>query len=107
NNPFLGIGQAGNGGTGGVGGSYGVTIGAGSYLTSGNDSTGFLIRSLGGNGGRGGDISGDWSIVSVGSIGGTGGAGGAISMEFGDEAVLSTLGDQSPGIQLISSGGVG
>jgi uncharacterized protein YhjY with autotransporter beta-barrel domain len=77
----------GTGGGGGAGGSVGVASGAGDLVTtSGDQSAGILLQSIGGGGGDGGAAYGEvksaffGAQISVGGSGGAGGDGGAVDL---------------------------
>ena len=105
------------GGTGGGGGTGGTVIGSalGVTTTSGDQSDGVVIQSIGGGGGSGGfNISGNIDLggtaaVSVGvGLGGSGGGAGAGGLVTGTVADnVFTTGDQSRGIIIQSVGGGG
>jgi len=111
NNPFLGVGGAGNGGDGGTAGDLTVTLtgqgGPVTINTAGNNSEGVHVQSLGGEGLRGGDIFGDDSTSSEGSSGGSGGNAGTVifSSTGPTPPTINTAGTESSGVILISQGG--
>ncbi|QHE92594.1 autotransporter outer membrane beta-barrel domain-containing protein [Pandoraea fibrosis] len=97
------------GGTGGSGGEGGNLHGlnSGVIATTGDQSGGMLVQSVGGGGGYGGDANAVGVIFSVatGGRGGPGGGGGHVSIEqMGD---ISTTGADSSGILVQSIGGGG
>ena len=105
------------GGAGGGGGDGGEVTGtaAGTIYTSGDQSDGLLVQSLGGGGGAGGfnisgSIAGSATFgggLSVG-LGGAGGTGGNALHATGSAlAAVHTLGDQSRGVVVQSNGGGG
>ncbi|WP_186583929.1 autotransporter outer membrane beta-barrel domain-containing protein [Synechococcus sp. MEDNS5] len=107
-----------SGGNGGIGGRTTGSI-TGNVITSGDQSIGVLIQSIGGGGGAGGTVintsdSADATYSSVmsasmGSDGGTGGDGGRINLSPGQSRNLTVLtsGEASPAILLQSIGGGG
>ncbi|MDY6923439.1 MAG: autotransporter outer membrane beta-barrel domain-containing protein [Pseudomonadota bacterium] len=108
----VGIGGAGGGGGAGgdVTGSSGSTI-----LTTGDQSGGLLVQSVGGGGGDGGfnvagSIGGSGTVgaalsVGVGGAGGGGGGGGTVIGHA--EGVVQTAGDQATAVTVQSIGGGG
>jgi hypothetical protein len=118
----------GSGGSGGQGGTVSLSKGTGQSIvqTSGADSTGVMLQSVGGGGGNGGYavgvaasgglVSGSVS-VAVGGSGGTGGQGGTVSvgsfdgngnlLSTGLNGSISTGGDRSSGLIAQSVGGGG
>ncbi len=104
------------GGGGGSGGTASaVTVTNGSQIqTSGAHSQGILAQSIGGGGGSGGFSialgieSGDKAKSLAVSVGGAGGTGlGANLVTVTNTAAITTLGNDSPGIQAQSIGGGG
>ncbi len=109
----LGSSNAGNGGTGGAAGQINIALNGQSQLpitvkTTGSNSAGIYARASGGKGADGGNLTG----TIGGGAGGTGGAGG----NSGDvnvnltATILTTQGDNSPGIVAQSvgaNGGIG
>ncbi|WFB36289.1 autotransporter outer membrane beta-barrel domain-containing protein [Kiritimatiellota bacterium B12222] len=110
-NPTLGVGGSGDGGDGGTAGSLTATlngqVGSVSISTSGDNSDGVSMQSLGGSGLRGGDIDGDSSTSSDGSTGGSGGNAGAVTFSTTGSvpSTITTTGSGSKGVVLISQGG--
>ncbi|KQW78785.1 autotransporter outer membrane beta-barrel domain-containing protein [Brevundimonas sp. Root1279] len=108
------VGVGGSGGLGGIGGQV-TSHFDGTILTTGDDSRGALIQSVGGGGGNGGfSVSGAVSIagtaggavsVGVGGSGGSGGAGGTVIGSVGD--AVETRGDRSTAVTIQSIGGGG
>jgi hypothetical protein len=105
----------GTGGQGGVGGSVNFAN-YGMIATSGDQSQGVLLQSIGGGGGVGGAASSYAagivfaSAVAVGGTGGSGGAGGAIgsnSTPIINAANISTNGNDAIGVLAQSIGGGG
>ncbi|MDR3400662.1 MAG: hypothetical protein P4M06_24215 [Pandoraea sp.] len=96
----------GSGGSGGEGGNL-HALNSGVIATTGDQSGGMLVQSIGGGGGYGGDANATGVIFSVamGGRGGPGGSGGHVSLEqMGD---ISTQGADASGIVLQSIGGGG
>lgn len=119
-NPFAGIGAAGNGGNGGSGGSIVIGFNAISNYTGsvaevdtlGNNSSAIAAYSYGGDGGDGGYIQGSSSTLSVGSTGGAGGDAGSVTVNDLNNSSsgsfsVSTQGESSFGIVAVSLGGSG
>ncbi len=108
--------SVGIGGAGGKGGDGGTATGRvkGPVLTEGEQSSAFVVQSVGGGGGNGGfSVSGSISggigagAISVG-IGGSGGEGGAGGNASGyAEDTIHTTGNQSSGMIVQSIGGGG
>ncbi|VVE47736.1 outer membrane autotransporter barrel domain-containing protein 8 [Pandoraea iniqua] len=96
----------GAGGNGGLGGNIQADSN-GSIFTTGDQSAGALIQSIGGGGGHGGDADTTGIIVGIatGGHGGAGGAGGTATMDLG--GAISTAGAGSAGLILQSIGGGG
>ncbi|WP_255702300.1 autotransporter outer membrane beta-barrel domain-containing protein [Roseomonas cutis] len=99
----------GNGGTGGSGGPIGfVAAAVSSVATSGSNSPGVLLQSIGGGGGNGGDSNG-W--LAVGGDGAAPGNGGDItvfkSTDASGASAITTSGERSTGILAQSIGGGG
>ena len=103
------------GGTGGGGGASGpVTVGhSGSITTTGADSHGIFVQSVGGGGGNGGgSFSGSaFAGVAIGGSGGAGGAGGVVNVNFaqsgGVDPTISTGGARARAVFAQSVGGGG
>ena len=120
----LAVGIGGSGGGGGAAGAVTADI-TGATFTSGRNSGGVLLQSLGGGGGAGAfNISGSLSAagkgagslaIGIGGSGANGGVGGAVMLDLNqrtnDPANLlfaaNTLGDNSAGIIAQSIGGGG
>ncbi|VXA90198.1 autotransporter outer membrane beta-barrel domain-containing protein [Brevundimonas sp. G8] len=113
----VGVGVAvGLGGAGGSGGDGGAAKGAasGAIRTSGNQSSGMIVQSVGGGGGAGafnvsGSIGGAGQggvglSVGLGGAGGLGGSGGEVDAS---SVSITTVGDQSGGFLAQSVGGGG
>ena len=96
----------GAGGNGGLGGNISVSS-DGSIFTTGDQSPGVQVQSIGGGGGHGGDADTTGIIVgiAIGGHGGAGGNGGNAVMDLG--GAISTAGAGSTGILLQSVGGGG
>ena len=111
-NPFLGIGGAGDGGDGGAAKKVTLTLNNNARSitvdTAGDDSVGIRAQSVGGAGNRGGDINGDDSTSSEGSSGGSGGDADEVQVNTGSGSgsQITTSGSQSHGVILLSQGGV-
>ena len=110
----ISVGLGGAGAGGGGGGDVTGTA-AGTIYTSGDQSDGLLVQSLGGGGGSGGfnisgSIAGSATFgggLSVG-LGGAGGTGGNALHATGTAlGAVHTLGDQSRGVVVQSNGGGG
>jgi hypothetical protein len=109
------IGIGGSGGSGGDAGNATGTL-AGDIGTSGDQSTGMLVQSVGGGGGNGGfTVGGSLSIaqgmagnasIGIGGVGGSGGVAGQASGHLADGDVV-TEGDDSAGVVVQSIGGGG
>lgn len=109
-----------NGGAGGSGGQGGNIVFSGasnsSFITSGDQSHGALLQSIGGGGGTSGAAS-SYSAgiafgtsVAVGGVGGGGGSGGSIgtsSSPISNSGQFTTAGNDSHGILMQSIGGGG
>lgn len=99
-------GHGGKGGAAGIGGSIGLNTNNGDWTitTTGEASFGLNLSSVGGLGGSGGTGS-----TSHGGDGHTGGDGGAITLGDDSDGTLSitTQGDSSHGITILSQGGNG
>ncbi|MCC0067785.1 MAG: autotransporter outer membrane beta-barrel domain-containing protein, partial [Rhodovulum sp.] len=110
----VGVGIGGSGGDGGDGASASGAV-TGDVTTTGDDSAGVTVQSLGGGGGNGGlTVSGAISIAGTGSgaaaigVGGFGGGGGTAGDVDGSfDGILSTTGDRSAGVVAQSLGGGG
>ncbi|MDE2516362.1 MAG: autotransporter outer membrane beta-barrel domain-containing protein, partial [Rhodospirillales bacterium] len=97
----------GDGGAGGAGGAVTVNLVDGtSVQTQGNGSSAVLIRSLGGTGGNGGELSIDLGDYQ-GFNGGNGGATGKISVTIASGVTLTTHGDDASGLVVQSASGAG
>ncbi|PZP42709.1 MAG: hypothetical protein DI601_17475 [Azospirillum brasilense] len=99
----------GNGGTGGSGGPIDfVGAAVSSVATSGSNSPGVLLQSIGGGGGNGGDSNG-W--LAIGGDGAAPGNGGSItvfkSTNSSGASAITTSGERSSGILAQSIGGGG
>ena len=93
----------GGGGSSGVAGTIKVTIpSASSIYTTGAESPGVVLQSIGGHAGSGGSSDG---VVEFSATGGSAGAGGTVSLN--NAAPITTTGDQSPAMQIQSIGGGG
>ncbi len=93
-----------NGRSGGPGGAVTVTISEASVISTKDDySDAVLAQSVGGGGGRGSASDG---IVALGGTGSSGGDAGAVSVTL-QNAIISTKGDQSAGVEAQSTGGTG
>ncbi len=109
--------SVGLGGSAGGGGNAGTAYSelTGNVATSGEDSAGVVVQSLGGGGGNGGlSITGAVSVAGAGSgsasvgIGGSGGSGGLASSSEGRvSGDVTTLGNRSGGVLVQSLGGGG
>ena len=101
--------KSGTGGNGGAGGNAGaVTLNSsGDVATSGNNSHGLMTLSQAGDGGNGGNGEIMWGIIgkATGGAGGAGGKGGTAVVTGNGN--LSTSGDNSDGILVVSQGGKG
>ncbi len=114
-NPFLGIGAAGNGGNGGSAGAVAISYGGSAsgqslhITTNGENAFGIRGFSAGGPGGDGGYIDGSDSTLSVGSTGGAGGNAGTVTIASGNGTggLIQTAGTNAHGISAISQGGAG
>ncbi len=109
----------GSGGTGGTGGDLTINNTAGGTIsTSGRDSAAIRALSVGANGGAGGQSNSStysagfgpdqpqvYFTMSIAGNGGGGGDGGTVNVT--NTGMLTTTGDQSPGIQITSVGGGG
>jgi hypothetical protein len=93
--------SGGAGGTGGNGGSVSIT-GNGTTTTTGTNSPGIIVQSIGGGGGSGGDSTG-WEAVGGDAAGG--GNGGNVTVSLGGK--VSTSAERSVGIIAQSIGGGG
>ncbi len=107
------VGMAAIGGKGGAGGDGGlVTVeNAGDISTSGMDSDGIFLTSIGGGGGSGSSAYAISAFVSV-AIGGSGGDGGkGDTVTYDDKGAsgytVSTTGDRARGLVALSAGGGG
>ena len=107
---FIATGIGGAGGSGGSGGQVTFTNGS-SLLTTGEQSYGALLQSVGGGGGNGGAANA-YSVgvafsasVAVGGSGGSGGIGGAVSAT--NTGTISTAGPDAIGLLAQSIGGGG
>ena len=108
------VGLGGSGGGGGAGGIVTATV-ASQVLTTGDDSTGVLVQSVGGGGGNGGfnvsagaaggGIGSGAVTVGLGGAGGTAGSGNNVIATSSDLVV--TTGDRSAGFVAQSIGGGG
>ena len=108
------VGIGGAGGNGGNAGSVSATADADLY-TMGNDSTAFLVQSVGGGGGNGGiDVSGSVSLskinggsvgLGVGGFGGEGGNAGDVNATL--RGLVQTFGNDAQGALVQSLGGGG
>ncbi|WP_374625288.1 autotransporter outer membrane beta-barrel domain-containing protein [Pandoraea sp.] len=99
----IGGGAGGNGGQGGN-----IQVGSyGNIFTTGDQSVGAQVQSIGGGGGHGGDADTTGIIVGIatGGRGGEGGAGGNATMDLG--GAIATAGAGSAGLTLQSIGGGG
>ncbi|WP_417318676.1 hypothetical protein [Emcibacter sp.] len=114
NSAGIAVGIGGEGGKGGDGGVTDVTL-TGAVETSGNQSAGVIIQSVGGGGGNGGmSVAASASVggaaggaVSVG-VGGSAGDGGDAGQVTGDvDADILTEGDGSAGLIFQAVGGGG
>ncbi|WP_108659636.1 autotransporter outer membrane beta-barrel domain-containing protein [Acuticoccus kandeliae] len=122
--PFsFSIATGGSGGNGGDG-SLASAIHNGELGTSGTDSTGILVQSIGGGGGTGGGSSADALALSIpydeeldafnltfsfshGGTGGTAGHGGEAVARLCKGAIVKTTGDGALGVHVQSIGGGG
>ncbi len=107
------------GGEGGGGGDSSlVTVNhSGDITTSGDDSRGIFVQSIGGGGGNGGSATSVslFAGVGIGGAGGDGGAGGQVDVNFSDRTVngqtfsplIQTSGDRAQGVFAQSVGGGG
>ncbi|TPW29987.1 autotransporter outer membrane beta-barrel domain-containing protein [Martelella alba] len=119
----LSIATGGSGGDGGDGGSVYSTL-AGTVSTTGTDSIGVLVQSIGGGGGDGGgstanslavgipdnEEGGSYALaisISHGGSGGDGGDGGKAFAHVDQGATISTTGDGSSALVVQSIGGGG
>ena len=108
------VGLGGSGGGGGAGDNVVGSVG-GDVATSGDQSSGVVIQSVGGGGGSGGfNVSGSMAISQGGSVavavglGGSGGGGGRAGTANGTiDGLVTTSGDQSAGAIVQSIGGGG
>ncbi len=110
----IGVGVGGAGGGGGIAGNVSATL-TGDVTTSGNESEGILIQSLGGGGGNGGfNVTGGIAAASsgagaisvgVGGLGGGGGDAGTVGATITGD--IQTAGDNSTGVNIQSVGGGG
>jgi hypothetical protein len=109
----LGSSNAGNGGAGGNAGQINIALNGQSQLpisvkTTGSDSAGVYAFTGGGKGADGGALSGTIG-GGAGGIGGAGGRSGDVNVTLAS-TVLTTLGDNSPGVvaqSIGASGGTG
>ncbi len=90
------------GGTGETGFGFNFTTGA-NFAVQGDNSYGILVDTTGGTGGTGGPAP----AFRHGGTGGTGGDGGLISITFQSGGQLNVQGDNTFGIEAISTGGLG
>ncbi|AJY45688.1 hypothetical protein TM49_08355 [Martelella endophytica] len=119
----LSIATGGGGGSGGQGGGVYGHIG-GKVVTTGSDSVGVLVQSIGGGGGDGGgstakaiaagipdnEEGGSYSLavsISHGGTGGSGGDGGKAEAWIEDGASIGTAGDGASALVVQSIGGGG
>ncbi len=103
---FVAVG--GKGGSGGEGGA--VNVGVGGVLeTLADHSTGVMAQSVGGGGGHGGTATeiGAGVGLGMGGKGGSGGSGGVVTGTVGAGGTLTTLGNNSTALHLMSVGGGG
>ncbi len=110
----VGVSNSGSGGPGGDGNTINVNFldTESSIFSSGNNSSGISARSTAGSGGKGGDINSVGvslsflsAVVGVSGDGGAGGSGGAI--DISNSAQIRTVGENSHGVDVFSSGSVG
>ncbi|MBE3640288.1 autotransporter outer membrane beta-barrel domain-containing protein [Mangrovicoccus algicola] len=101
---------------GGNGGSMGQVVldftrgsgGPGSTVsTTGGNAPGISVTSAGGTGGNGAYDGGAFSISPDAGAGGNGGTGGALNLSNDGALAVSTTGDSSAGLSLVSAGGTG
>ncbi|MFA5487622.1 MAG: autotransporter outer membrane beta-barrel domain-containing protein [Candidimonas sp.] len=96
----------GHGGAGGQGGTANMTH-TGSIDTSGDNSAGVLLQSIGGGGGVGGDANATGVIASI-AIGGNGGAAGdGGQVQFSSQGKIVTRAGNASAVVLQSIGGGG
>jgi hypothetical protein len=101
----------GGGGAGGDGGTLSLTN-TGAIATLGDNSSGILLTSVGGDGGVGGEVYsycvgyGGCASVAIGGTGGKGGSGGQIN-PVTNWGTITTAGANADGVELISVGGGG
>ena len=108
-------GMGGDAGAGSEGGDVLFATGEGTVSTSGNNSTGITVQSIGGGGGNGGsNISASLAGGGIGAagvavgIGGTGGGGAESGQVLTDIGLdVSTEGNESPGVIIQAVGGGG
>ena len=110
----LGIGIGGFGGDGGIGGGVNASL-TGNIFTTGDNSYGALVQSVGGGGGAGGfNVTGNIALskgstgsigIGVGGFGGGGGIGGTVIANLLGN--VTTGGDNAYGALLQSLGGAG
>ncbi len=110
----VGVGLGGSGGSGASGGEVNASS-AGTITTRGDNSSGFVVQSVGGGGGNGGfNVTGALAgggtgsgavSVGLGGTGGTGATGGEVTASSSGD--VRTEGDRSTGILAQSVGGGG
>ncbi len=102
----------GSGGRGGDGGSVSV-VSAGLTTTAGSNSSGVVAQSVGGGGGRSravdiySGVEGIDISSAIGGSAGSGGDGGTVLVETAQGSQVTTVGDNSPGLEAQSVGGGG
>ena len=107
----INIGIGASGGAGGNSGAVNLNIQDGTILTSGDNSTGIYVQSVGGGGGSASSFVGGSSASNIsinGTIGGSGGAGGRGGfVRITNAADIKTTGDNAIAIYAQSVGGGG
>ncbi len=113
---FADVGIGGSAGLGGSGGSFLFNLSNTTVQTSGDQSHGIILQSIGGGGGNGGAANSYTAgmvfgaALSMGGSGGSGGAGGtfgSLGSPLQNSGVVTTAGNDSMGLLLQSIGGGG
>ncbi|WP_428929781.1 hypothetical protein [Marinibacterium sp. SX1] len=97
------VGYGGSGESGGAGGAVSLSMTDTTVTTSGKDSTGIVLESVGGGGGLGGKGGG---VVALGGEGNAGGAGGEVMADL-DQVTVTTTGEHAAALSALSLGGGG
>ncbi|MCF3933274.1 autotransporter outer membrane beta-barrel domain-containing protein [Acuticoccus sp. M5D2P5] len=106
----VGVALGGAGGDGGAGGRVDATL-RGRVGTRGDGATGISAQSIGGGGGRSGDVFNATALntlsvaVTVGGGGGRGGSGGHVTLR--SDGGVATTGSDATGLEALSIGGGG